>query len=79
MTISLTTGLNPRSTRRTAGLIRYYIPVCRQMGKYKMRYAIFGDIHGNLEALEAVLEKLEQEKPDRYICGATPILMRMVN
>jgi len=33
-----------------------------------MRYAIFGDIHGNLEALEAVLEKLEQEKPDVYVC-----------
>jgi len=33
-----------------------------------MRYAIFGDIHGNLEALEVVLEKLAREKPDRYIC-----------
>lgn len=33
-----------------------------------MRYAIFGDIHGNLEALDAVLEVLEKEKPDHYIC-----------
>jgi predicted phosphodiesterase len=33
-----------------------------------MRYVIFGDIHGNLEALEAVLEKAANEKPDKYIC-----------
>ena len=33
-----------------------------------MRYAILGDIHANLEALESVLARLEQEKPDRYIC-----------
>ncbi|MBI4834934.1 MAG: metallophosphoesterase family protein [Planctomycetes bacterium] len=33
-----------------------------------MKYAIFSDIHGNLEALEAVMEKLAAEKPDRYIC-----------
>lgn len=33
-----------------------------------MRYAILGDIHGNLEALESVLVKLEQEKPDCHIC-----------
>ncbi|MEW6025790.1 MAG: metallophosphoesterase family protein [Planctomycetota bacterium] len=33
-----------------------------------MRYVIFGDIHGNLEALEAVLEKMANEKPDKYIC-----------
>ncbi|MFH1227309.1 MAG: metallophosphoesterase [Planctomycetota bacterium] len=45
-----------------------------------MKYAIFGDIHGNLEALEAVLEKCAQEKPDKYICtgdivgyGADPV------
>ena len=33
-----------------------------------MRYVIFGDIHGNLEALEAVMEKMANEKPDQYIC-----------
>jgi predicted phosphodiesterase len=33
-----------------------------------MRYAIFGDIHGNLEALDAVLNSLDKEKPDHYIC-----------
>lgn len=33
-----------------------------------MRYAILGDIHGNLEALEVVLKILEKEKPDHYIC-----------
>ncbi|MDI6733337.1 MAG: metallophosphoesterase family protein [Planctomycetota bacterium] len=33
-----------------------------------MRYVIFGDIHGNLEALEAVMEKMANEKPDKYIC-----------
>ncbi len=33
-----------------------------------MRYAIFGDIHGNLHALEAVLEAYEQEDVDSYIC-----------
>lgn len=33
-----------------------------------MRYAIFGDIHGNLEALESVLNKMATEKPDKYIC-----------
>jgi len=46
-----------------------------------MRYAVFGDVHGNLEALEAVLEKIEKEQPDRYICvgdlvgyGADPVI-----
>ena len=33
-----------------------------------MRYAVFSDIHGNLEALDSVLEKMAEEKPDRYIC-----------
>lgn len=33
-----------------------------------MRYVVFGDIHGNLEALEAVLEATEKDKPDHYIC-----------
>jgi len=33
-----------------------------------MRYAIFGDVHANLEALEAVLDKMSRDKPDKYIC-----------
>jgi putative phosphoesterase len=33
-----------------------------------MRYGIFSDIHGNLEALEVVLEALKKEKVDRYLC-----------
>ena len=33
-----------------------------------MRYAVFGDIHGNLEALRAVLTDLETEDIDRCMC-----------
>lgn len=33
-----------------------------------MRYGIYSDIHGNLEALQAVLEVLEKEKVDQYLC-----------
>lgn len=33
-----------------------------------MKYAVFGDIHGNLEALEAVLAAIEKAKPDTLIC-----------
>ena len=33
-----------------------------------MRYALFGDIHGNLEALETVLAEYEREGVDQYIC-----------
>lgn len=33
-----------------------------------MRYAIFSDIHSNLQALEAVLAAYRQEKIDRYFC-----------
>jgi len=33
-----------------------------------MRYAIFGDIHGNLEALEAVLEHAQSQQCDSYAC-----------
>lgn len=32
-----------------------------------MRIAVFGDIHGNLAALEAVLAELERLKPDRIV------------
>jgi predicted phosphodiesterase len=33
-----------------------------------MKYALISDIHGNLEALEAVLEDIAQEKPDKIMC-----------
>ncbi|MEE8219891.1 MAG: metallophosphoesterase family protein, partial [bacterium] len=33
-----------------------------------MRIAILSDIHGNLEALEAVLEHLSGESVDRVVC-----------
>ncbi|MCD6336554.1 MAG: metallophosphoesterase family protein [Candidatus Latescibacteria bacterium] len=33
-----------------------------------MRYGIISDIHGNLEALNAVLEHLSKERIDRYVC-----------
>ena len=33
-----------------------------------MRYGIFGDIHGNLHALEAVLKAYEQEHIDEFLC-----------
>jgi len=33
-----------------------------------VRYGIFGDIHGNLHALEAVLEAYQSEQIDTYLC-----------
>lgn len=33
-----------------------------------MRYAVFGDIHGNLEAYQAVLEAIDKENVDRHFC-----------
>lgn len=33
-----------------------------------MRYCVFSDIHGNLEAFEAVSEAFSKEKADSYIC-----------
>ncbi len=33
-----------------------------------MRYAIFSDIHGNLEALNAVIKDLQSQKIDGYFC-----------
>ncbi|MBI4343833.1 MAG: metallophosphoesterase family protein [Candidatus Omnitrophica bacterium] len=33
-----------------------------------MRYAVLSDIHGNLEALTAVLEACRAERVDRYLC-----------
>lgn len=45
-----------------------------------MRYAIFGDVHGNREALDAVLRDMEQARVDRRLClgdivgyGADPV------
>ena len=44
-----------------------------------MRYGLIADIHGNLEALKAVLNDLEKERIDSYLCvgdivgyGASP-------
>jgi len=34
-----------------------------------MRYGIISDIHGNLEAFEAVMEALLREEIDEYLCG----------
>lgn len=33
-----------------------------------MKYAVLSDIHGNLEALTAVMERLNAERIDRYLC-----------
>lgn len=33
-----------------------------------MRYAIFSDIHSNLEAFQAVIEAYKKERIDRYLC-----------
>jgi putative phosphoesterase len=33
-----------------------------------MRIALISDIHGNLVALETVLDELQREKPDRVVC-----------
>lgn len=33
-----------------------------------MRYAVFGDIHSNLEAFQAVIEVYKKEDIDRFIC-----------
>ncbi len=33
-----------------------------------MRYALLSDVHGNLEAFQAVLRVLKEEGPDCYIC-----------
>ncbi|MEW5855010.1 MAG: metallophosphoesterase family protein [Myxococcota bacterium] len=33
-----------------------------------MRYGIFSDVHGNLEAMTAVLEAYKEEDIDRFIC-----------
>ena len=33
-----------------------------------MKYAIISDIHGNLEAFEAVFDAIEAERPDEIVC-----------
>jgi len=45
-----------------------------------MRYALIGDIHGNLEALESVMASIDQENIDQILCsgdivgyGANPV------
>ena len=35
-------------------------------GKWPMRYAIFSDVHSNLEAFESVLQAFKEEKVDKY-------------
>ncbi len=34
-----------------------------------MKIAFFSDIHGNYRALEAVLDDIEKQRPDRIVCG----------
>ncbi len=34
-----------------------------------MKYAIFSDMHGNLEAYQSVLDALKEENPSRYFCS----------
>ena len=34
-----------------------------------MRYALFADIHSNLEACQAVLEAIKKEKIDEFVCA----------
>ncbi len=36
--------------------------------KNPQRIAVFSDIHGNLQALEAVLEQIEREEVDKFFC-----------
>ena len=45
-----------------------------------MRYAIFGDIHGNFDAFQTVLKDIEEQGVDKFICmgdvvgyGAQPV------
>lgn len=33
-----------------------------------MRYAVLSDVHGNLEALEAVLADVQRRRPDAHLC-----------
>jgi diadenosine tetraphosphatase ApaH/serine/threonine PP2A family protein phosphatase len=33
-----------------------------------VRYGLFGDVHGNLEALDAVLKALDKERCDQLVC-----------
>jgi predicted phosphodiesterase len=35
---------------------------------HDVKYLIFSDVHGNLEALSVVLEQIEAQKPDKVIC-----------
>ena len=33
-----------------------------------MKIALFSDVHGNLQALNAVLDSIKEEKVDKIIC-----------
>ena len=49
-----------------SGIYDWYVDV-EQRGQ-RVRIAIYSDVHGNLEALDAVLEALSNESVDRTIC-----------
>ena len=34
----------------------------------RLRVALFSDVHGNLAALDAVLEELERQRVDELVC-----------
>ena len=34
-----------------------------------MKIAVFSDVHGNLDALEAVLAEIDTQRPDLIVCG----------
>ncbi|MBI3332802.1 MAG: metallophosphoesterase family protein [Candidatus Omnitrophica bacterium] len=38
-----------------------------------MRYAVFSDVHSNLEALEAVLQALQGERVDQLLCAGDSV------
>src|SRR5439155_20744760 len=40
----------------------------RRLNDAQMRFAIFGDIHANLEALQTVLADAEQQQCTHYVC-----------
>ena len=42
--------------------------ISKYASKTKMRYAIFSDVHANLEAFQAVLSAYQKENIDHYLC-----------
>ena len=43
-------------------------PPATDEGSWLVRYCIFGDVHGNLEALETILADARRQETDRYVC-----------